>query len=252
MSSMPTVARRAPHFGTRKPLYLSAALALAVEALLLAGVGAWLIRPHGAVPKRPEPMTITLAPPLSVETPKPAPIAAREVSKPVSVPEPIPVVQPQRAQAVHQARVAHAATPKLQPQPKPVVPTPEPAPAPAQNAPPTEPAPAPAPAPAPTSTPAHPDTSFEAALRTAIEAALRYPESARMDGTTGRTLVGFVYRDGAVSGIRVVTSSGVGQLDHAALAAVRDAACPPAPHGLEGKSLPEQLWIDFTLDKGSS
>jgi protein TonB len=73
-----------------------------------------------------------------------------------------------------------------------------------------------------------------------------------MDGTTGRTLVGFVYRDGAVSDIRVVTSSGVGQLDHAALAAVRDAACPPAPHGLEGKSLPEQLWIDFTLDKGSS
>ena len=54
-------------------------------------------------------------------------------------------------------------------------------------------------------------------LRAAIEAALRYPESARMDGIAGRTLVGFVYRDGAVSDIHVVTSSGMGQLDHAAL-----------------------------------
>jgi protein TonB len=43
-------------------------------------------------------------------------------------------------------------------------------------------------------------------------------------------------------------SSGMGLLDHAALAAVRDAVCPPPPHGLEGKSLPEQLWVDFTLD----
>jgi protein TonB len=69
-----------------------------------------------------------------------------------------------------------------------------------------------------------------------------------MEGITGRTLVGFVYRDGAVSDIHVVTSSGMGLLDHAALAAVRDAVCPPPPHGLEGKSLPEQLWVDFTLD----
>lgn len=85
-------------------------------------------------------------------------------------------------------------------------------------------------------------------LRASIQAALRYPESARMEGASGRTLVAFVYRDRAVSGIRVVTSSGMGLLDHAAVAAVRDAECPPPPHGMEGKSLPEQLWVDFRLD----
>ncbi|SIT49791.1 TonB family protein [Paraburkholderia piptadeniae] len=260
MSSMPTVAQRASHSGTRKPLYASAALALAVEALLLAGVGAWLIRPPIAAPKRPEPMTITLAPsavPAQKPAPIPAPVppaavAAREVSKPL----PKPAMQPPRAPTASQARVAHVVPPRPrtqpQPQPKPVVSpsAPTPAPAantePAQSAAPTEPAPASRPAPTPA--PARSDASFESALRAAIQAALRYPESARMEGTTGRTLVAFVYRDGAVSDIRVVTSSGMGRLDHAALAAVRDAACPPPPHGLEGKSLSEQLWVDFTLD----
>ncbi|MEX3934039.1 TonB family protein [Paraburkholderia phymatum] len=251
MSSMPTVTQHASHSGARKPLYTSAVLALAVETLLLAGVGAWLIRPHIAAPRRPEPMTIALAPPALAalkSAPVPAPIAAREASKPL----PKPAMQPPRATTAHQAPVAHAAQPQPRTQPKPVAPPPAPAPAPAattepaQTAAPTEPVPAPRPAPTPV--PARSDASFEAALRAAIQAALRYPESARMEGTTGRTLVAFVYRDGAVSDIRVVTSSGMGLLDHAALAAVRDAACPPPPHGLEGKSLPEQLWVDFTLD----
>ncbi|CAB3807887.1 hypothetical protein LMG28614_06691 [Paraburkholderia ultramafica] len=242
MSSMPTDAQRAPHVGTRAPLYVSAVLALAVEALLLAGVGAWLIHPRITAPRQPEPMTITLAPP-AVPVPKPAPIPAREVSKPV----PKPAVQPRRAPAVHQARGAHAAPP--QPVKPPSVPAAGPDTMPAPGDAPAEPAPAPAPRPTPAvAAPARPDASFEAALRAAIEAALRYPESARMEGITGRTLVGFVYRDGAVSDIHVVTSSGMGLLDHAALVAVRDAVCPPPPHGLEGKSLPKQLWVDFSLD----
>jgi protein TonB len=247
MWSMPTVAQRAPHLGTRKPLYMSATFALAVEALLLAGVGGWLIHPRTAAPRRPEPMTITLAPP-AAQAPKPVPIPAGEVSKPVQK----PAVQPRRAPAAHQARVAHAAA---APKPQPVTPPPAPAQAPdttpnipPASAAPAEPVPAPAPTPTPDPAPARPDTSFEGSLRAAIEAALRYPESARMNGIAGRTLVGFVYRDGAVSDIHVVTSSGMGQLDHAALAAVRDAVCPPPPHGFEGKSLPEQLWVDFTLD----
>ncbi|MEW9581691.1 TonB family protein [Paraburkholderia sp. DGU8] len=245
MSSLPTAAQHAPHPGTRKPIYMSATLALAVEALLLAGVGAWLTHPRISAPSRHEPMTITLAPP-AAQAPKPAPIVGREASKPV----PKPAVQPRRAPAVHQARIAHAPP---QPQPQPIMPPPAPIPAPNTAPTPTPaaaaaPAPAPRPAPAPVLAPAPPDASFEAALRAAIEAALRYPESARMEAISGRTLVGFVYHDGAMSEIHVVTSSGIGLLDHAALAAVRDAVCPPPPHGLEGKSLPEQLWVDFTLD----
>ncbi|WP_425606073.1 energy transducer TonB [Paraburkholderia sejongensis] len=118
-----------------------------------------------------------------------------------------------------------------------------------QHSAPVEPASAPSLAPEPPP-PAltHPAVRFEAALRVAIEAALRYPESARMEGITGRTLVRFVYRYSTTSDIHVATSSGIGQLDRAALAAVRDATCQPPPRGFDGKSLPEQLWVESTLD----
>lgn len=248
------VGQRASHPGTRKPLYASAALALAIEALLLVGVGAWLLHPHVAPTRRPEPMTITLAPmaPAPKPAPKPAPAPAPAIPKPA--PQPVAQPQPRHAAPVHAARVARTAPPKPRPQPvAQPLPAPAPeaapsAPAPAQTAARTESAPVAHPAPSPTPVAARPDASFAAALRVAIQAALRYPESARMQGTTGRTLVAFVYRDSAVSDIRVVTSSGMGLLDHAAVAAVRDAECPPPPHGMEGKSLPEQLWVDFRLD----
>ena len=59
-------------------------------------------------------------------------------------------------------------------------------------------------------------------MRAAIQAALHYPESARMAGMSGRTRVAFRYRDGVVSNVSVVVSSGMGLLDRAAVAAVRD------------------------------
>jgi protein TonB len=85
-------------------------------------------------------------------------------------------------------------------------------------------------------------------LRAAIEAALRYPESARMAGMTGRTRVAFDYRDGVVSNVRVAISSGMGMLDRAALAAVLNAACPKPEPAFAGKTLPEQVWVTFKLD----
>jgi protein TonB len=194
-------------------------------------------------------MTIMLAP-----LPSAMPAPKKDAPKPVSKPAPAPAAPPRHAAHAHAAaHVAHATRPKPQRQPQPTTPTPTPdatpTPPTTPTAAPTEPAPTPpssaavAPAPAPS----RPDASFAASLRAAIQAALRYPESARMQGTTGRTLVAFVYRDSAVSDIRVVASSGMGLLDHAAVAAVRDAQCPPPPHGMEGKSLAEQLWVDFTL-----
>jgi periplasmic protein TonB len=89
--------------------------------------------------------------------------------------------------------------------------------------------------------------TFESKLRDAIQAALHYPESARMSGMEGRTRVEFQYCDGAVSGARVVVSSGVGMLDRAALAAVRDANYPKPEAGFAGKTLTEQLWVNFNL-----
>jgi periplasmic protein TonB len=85
-------------------------------------------------------------------------------------------------------------------------------------------------------------------LRAAIQAALHYPESARMAGMSGRTRVAFRYRDGVVSNVSVVVSSGMGLLDRAAVAAVRDAAYPKPEPAFVGKTLSEQLWVTFNLD----
>lgn len=69
-----------------------------------------------------------------------------------------------------------------------------------------------------------------------------------MAGMNGRTRVAFKYRDGMVSDINVVVSSGMGLLDRAAIAAVRDAAYPKPETALVGKTLSEQLWVTFDLD----
>lgn len=85
-------------------------------------------------------------------------------------------------------------------------------------------------------------------MRAAIQAALHYPESARMAGMAGRTRVGFRYRDGSVSDVTLITSSGSGMLDRAALAAVRDAAYPIPEPAQMGRTLDEQLWVTFNLN----
>jgi protein TonB len=114
--------------------------------------------------------------------------------------------------------------------------------------PPATPAAAPPPPPATPAAAQHADPSFESALRAAIQAALRYPESARLAGMNGRTRVAFDYLDGRVSNVRLVASSGVGMLDRAALAAVHDANYPKPASALAGKTLSEQLWITFNLN----
>jgi periplasmic protein TonB len=85
-------------------------------------------------------------------------------------------------------------------------------------------------------------------MRAAIQAALHYPESARMAGMAGRARVRFLYRDGGVLDVTLVTSSGSGMLDRAALAAVRDAAYPKPEAAQMGKTLEEQLWVTFNLN----
>ncbi|WP_434109889.1 TonB family protein [Paraburkholderia caffeinilytica] len=220
----------------RRRIYLAAALALVVETGVLAG--AYLLLTHRQA--EPPATVLTLAPAV-VPTPTPAPAAP-----PVPQAAPRPVVHP--PQPVHRAEHVVTQRPAIHP-PAPVVPPkPEPAPA-APSATPTEPPAVSHPAPPPVAAPAAPGASFEAALRAAIQSALHYPESARMGGIAGRTRVAFDYRDGVISGARVVVSSGVGLLDRAALAAVRDAACPKPEPAFAGKTLSEQLWVTFNLNE---
>jgi protein TonB len=243
---MPTDRQSRPSFGLRR----AAPLALGIEAMLLGGALALLS--HKAPPPPPPVVTtLTLA-----ATPAPAPKAPEPAPpKPVPAPavKPAPVAKP----VVHPpprppAPVHHMSPPQPAPPPPPV-PAPAPAPTPpatAPNAPATD-APAVPPPPQPPAPPAPAagaaDASFDATLRAAIEAALRYPESARMAGITGRVRVAFTYRDGSVSNVRIVVSSRIGLLDRAALAAVSAAAYPKPAPGLAGQSLSKQLWVTFDL-----
>jgi protein TonB len=225
----------------RTRLFPAAALALIAEVLLLGGALALLThKPH--VSPEPTPIVLTLATPVPVSKPEPRPTPV--VAPPKAV-QP-PVVKP--AVPVH--HTARVIPPKAAVTPAPV-PVPIPAPLPTSATPtqaPALPRPAAPPAPVPTTLPATPTASFEGALRAAIQATLRYPESARMAGMAGRTRVAFQYRDGVVSGVKVVISSGMGLLDRAALAAVQDANYPKPEPAFVGKTLSEQLWVTFNLD----
>ncbi|CAM2156598.1 periplasmic protein TonB [Pararobbsia alpina] len=226
----------------RNRIYPAVALALVIEALLIAGACRVLQdRVHSHVARPPTVVTLSLAAP-----PKPAP--APDVPKPAAPP-------PVKHEAVAHP-VVHTPPKRQVPPPVPVPPVvaaPQtPAVTPSAVAQPV--APAAPPAPAQPATPpkaaqsAGPDKSFEGALRAAIQAALHYPESARMAGMSGRTRVAFRYQDGVASDISVVVSSGVGLLDRAAVAAVHDAAFPKPAAEWAGKALSEQIWVTFDLD----
>jgi protein TonB len=245
-----------PEDDDRKRWPLAALTALALELGLIAAVAWWASRPAPSPPP-PQPVEIVL------EAPKPAqktvapPTPKPPQPKPVVKPQPKPVVhKPQPKPVVHQAQPKPAAEPPPQPQPEPQ-PTPnvQTPPAPAADTKPAMPVAAPTP-PAPSQPPAPPapdlasiKASFEAELRSAIQAAVRYPQAARMMQLTGKTLVGFDFRDGTVSQIRVLQSSGADLLDQAALDAVRNAPYPPTPKALQGKTMAFTIWVRFQLNE---
>ena len=234
--------------GKRWPFAALAALLL--EAGLLGAVAWWASRP--APPPPPQPMQIVLeAPkpaPKTVTPPTPKPPEPKPVPKPVVKPQPKPIVHKELPKPVQPTPPQPVAEPKPEPTPKVQAP-----PAPAPDTKPAMPVAAPTPpAPPPPPAPAAPDVAsikatFEAELRSAIQAAVRYPQAAKMMQLTGKTLVAFVFRDGAVSQVRVVTSSGADLLDHAALDAVRNAPYPATPKELQGKSMDFTIWVRFHL-----
>ncbi len=91
--------------------------------------------------------------------------------------------------------------------------------------------------------------TLEGEIREAVQEALRYPAASRMMGEEGRSLVGFDYRDRAVSNLRLLASSGIARLDDAALATVRDASYPP-PGKAAGRTLSLAVWVTFRLGDG--
>ena len=230
--------------GKRWPL--AALVALLLEAGLLVAVAWWSSRP--APPPTPQPVQIVL------EAPKPAPktVAPPTPKPPEPKPIPKPVVKPQPKPIVHKVQPKPVQPPPPQPAPEPT-PQVQAPPAPAPDTKPAMPVAAPTPpAPPPPPAPPAPDVAsikatFEAELRSAIQAAVRYPQAARMMQLTGKTLVGFDFRDGVASHLRVLTSSGADLLDQAAMQAVRSAPYPATPKELQGKTLAFTIWVRFHL-----
>ena len=89
---------------------------------------------------------------------------------------------------------------------------------------------------------------WERQVRRAIARAQRYPRGA--DGATGDVVVQFtVSASGALSGLRVIASSGNGVLDQAALETIgRAAPFPPLPSGSGLSSKLVQLPLGFVRD----
>ncbi len=247
MSAVPHPAPwREPDDARRWPA--AAALALVVEAALIGGV-LWYARHAPAPPSPPPPMQIVL------EAPKPAPKTVAPPAPKPPAPKPIPKPMPKSLPKPLPKPVMHRVAPKPA-VPPPPLPTPkvQAPPAPVPNTHPAMPVAAPAPpAPPPPPAPPAPDLAsikadFEAQLRSAIQAAVRYPTAARLMRLTGKTLVAFTYRDGQISGVRVVTSGGSDLLDNAAMDAVRSAPYPATPRQLQGQSMTFDIWVRFHLN----
>ncbi|WP_158902218.1 TonB family protein [Burkholderia sp. L27(2015)] len=220
-------------------LFGAAAIAVVVELGAL-GIVLWLLIAHRPPIKPATALTLLMAPPQEAAVSKP-------ITPPVLKPLPQPEPRPQPHRQITPLK-------RVEPQhqvPTPVTPAPLPiaAPSMAPSAPPPAPPVAPPSLPTPpVSLPSAPDATFDNALRTAIQTALRYPDSARMAGISGRTRVAFKYRDGRPSDETVVQTSGSAALDRAALAAVRDAVMPKPAPAFAGKTLSELVWVTFTLN----
>ena len=86
---------------------------------------------------------------------------------------------------------------------------------------------------------------FEARVNVAVQAAVRYPQAARMLHRQGKARVAFDYLDGVVSNVLLDESSGLPMLDQAAIAAVRDASYPPPLAQLRKQLLHMIVWVTF-------
>ncbi len=95
----------------------------------------------------------------------------------------------------------------------------------------------------PTQSGVDPATAYNAKLSAAVQAAFEVPATASALNFKGRTRLEFTLRDGVVSQIRVIQSSGLGAVDRAAVKAVQAAAYPPPPSALQGKEGSYQIWV---------
>lgn len=88
-----------------------------------------------------------------------------------------------------------------------------------------------------------PAPAFNAKLAAAVQAAFELPAAASALNFKGRARIEFSLREGVATAIRVVTSSGLGAVDRAAIKAVQSAVYPPPPAALQTRESPYQIWV---------
>lgn len=212
------------------------ATAFIVESLFIAGV-IWKSSQHTVPPVAAmTPVTISLVPPTppKMVTP-PAPLPKPEVQpKPNPTPKPTP----------HPRQIFHKAMQEAAPVPIP----PSPAPSPVQA--PTPKVVVPTPPPPPSAPPINLAVREEylSHVKGAIQAAVHFPESAKMLGENGRVLVRFTLHNNQISAVNIVQKGSMSAFDSAAMAALRNTQLPAIPKGLEDKIFALTVWVEFKLD----
>jgi protein TonB len=213
VAGMPPVSRRGFGFGS------ALAVALVVEAAAILMLVAF-VRPAPPPPPPAPKMhihaAVTMAPPPTPAPPPPVPAPPVVTPPPAAVAPPVPAPPPPRPLPVR-PRGHVAPRPRIRP------PVPPPA-APVTMA---EPAP-PAPQPVSAAVQASETDRYAASLRARVQANLQVPETVRMLGISGVADVRIgVGPDGTLTSVAVSRSSGSGEIDRAALEAVRSTRLPP-------------------------
>lgn len=216
-----------PGFGRRRQ-WQAFGSALGLELVLIAAVVTWLATSPAKPAEMVVPLVIETVQPKALEKipepEKPTPSPQKPMLKPTLAPTP-------RAQPSPPEAPAPAAAPVQQP-----VVAAAPAVSPAQVAPAAPPTVA-------ATAAVDPAPAYNARLSAAVQAVFQVPAAAEALGFKGRTRVEFSLRDGVVSAIRVVQTSGLGAADRAAVKAVQSAAYPPPPQALQGRDGTYQIWV---------
>jgi periplasmic protein TonB len=235
---------------TRTVLGEAFVVSLVIEALILAALtGVFKREETRPKAKPPEPIKVMLAPPAPTPAPPAPPPAAAKTAPPKP---PVPVKPPPRAvkQPVAAKRTANPVAPKPE---LPKAPAPADTPsqpeqahdtAPETPAPPVEPSPQQA-QPQESHSDVKPSALFQARLRDAVQAAVRYPNAARIMKLRGHVRLGFGYLDGTISNPHIVQSSGQKMLDEAALTALNSTSFPAPPPELKGHPLNLEIVVTF-------
>lgn len=218
--------------GQHKALLLAAVIELSFLALII-----WRSADQTPPPAAVQaPVSISLVPPAPAKPLPPLPkpkVQPQPVPKPVSKPIPHPAPRPAPQPVIKAAE-------KL---PLPPSPLPSPVEAPTPKAIVTPPPP---PSPAPASPAVRED--YLAQVKGAIQAAVQFPESAKMLGENGRVLLHFSLHDGQISAIRILQKGSMNAFDSAAIAALREARLPMVPAGLKDKFFDLSIWVEFKLN----